>query len=44
MDAIAGWNSFDNAQKKAALEAAAKRKVEHERLYARAARAVDSAA
>jgi hypothetical protein len=44
MDAIAGWNSFDNAQKQAALEAAAKRKEEHELLYARAARVVDSAA
>ena len=44
MDAIAGWNFFDTAKKKAVLEAAAKRKVEHERLYARAARAVDSAA
>ena len=44
MDAIAGWNSFDKAQKQAALESAAKRKEEHERLYARAARAIDSAA
>ena len=44
MDAIAGWNSFDNTQKQAALEDAAKRKEKHERLYARAARAVDGAA
>ena len=43
MDAISGWNSFDNAQKKAALEAAAERKKEHERLETRAARVVDSA-
>ena len=43
MDAIGGWSSFDNDQKRTALEAAAKRKVEHERLYMVATRLVNAA-
>ena len=43
MDAIAGWGSFSNEQKQGALEDAAKRKEEHERLYSRATRLVNTA-
>ena len=43
MDAIAGWGSFSNEQKQAALEDAAKRKEEHERLYSMATRLVNTA-
>lgn len=43
MDAIGGWSSFSNDQKRLALEDAAKRKEEHERIYMRATRLVNAA-